>query len=66
MDKLRFTVIIDKDEDGIYTAVVPALPGCHTQARDLKELDDRIIEVIKLCMGNQDHEEYIELREELL
>lgn len=50
MAKHRFTVIIEKDEDGIYVASVPALPGCHTQAKDLNELDDRIKEAIVLCL----------------
>lgn len=56
MQKLKFTVIIEKDEDGIYVATVPALPGCHTQANDLNELDDRIREAIKLCLEVQNYE----------
>lgn len=57
MQKYRFTVIIEKDEDGLYIATVPALSGCHTQAKDLNELDDRIKEAIKLCLEEQVHEE---------
>ena len=57
MQKRRFTVIIEKDEDGIYVASVPALAGCHTQAKDLNELDDRIREAIKLCLAEQVNEE---------
>jgi hypothetical protein len=33
-----FTVIVERDEDGHYVASVPALAGCHTQARSLDEL----------------------------
>jgi len=54
MQKHRFTVLIEKDEDGIYIASVPALPGCHTQASNLDELEDRIKEVIKLCLADKD------------
>ena len=36
-----FTVAIEKGEDGYYVASVVELPGCHTQARTLKELDVR-------------------------
>lgn len=54
MEKRRFTVIIEQDEDGMYVASVPALPGCHTQANNLNDLDSRIKEAIKLCLEMQD------------
>jgi predicted RNase H-like HicB family nuclease len=57
MEKRRFTVIIEKDEDGLYVASVPALPGCHTQARDLNELEERIKEAIILCLEVEDFDE---------
>ncbi len=47
MKKYNFTVLIEKDEDGIYVAKVPALKGCHTQARSLEEIYPRIREAIK-------------------
>lgn len=34
----EFTVVIEKDEDGIYVTSVPELPGCHTQVETLDEL----------------------------
>jgi predicted RNase H-like HicB family nuclease len=37
----EFSVVIERDEDGFYVASVPALPGCHTQARSLDELIER-------------------------
>ena len=40
----EFNVIIEKDEDGYYVASVPALKGCHTQAKSLDELMERIKE----------------------
>jgi predicted RNase H-like HicB family nuclease len=43
-------VIVEKDEEGYYIASVPALPGCHTQAESLDELDARIREAIELCL----------------
>jgi len=39
-------VIVEKDEDGIYVASVPDLPGCHTQAKTLDQLTKRIKEAI--------------------
>ncbi|BCV20339.1 type II toxin-antitoxin system HicB family antitoxin [Moorella sp. Hama-1] len=50
MAKHHFTVIIEKDEDSKYVASVPALPGCHTQADNLNDLEARIQEAIKLCL----------------
>ena len=46
----EFTVIIERDDEGYYVASVPALPGCHTQARSRDELDLRIKEAIALCL----------------
>jgi predicted RNase H-like HicB family nuclease len=51
--KYNFTILFEKDEDGIYVASVPALPGCHTQAQNLEELFPRIREAIKLCLEVQ-------------
>ena len=47
---LHFPVIIEQDEDGWYVATVPSLRGCHTQARTLAELDERIKEAVALCV----------------
>lgn len=46
----EFNVIIEKDEDGYYVASVPALRGCHTQAKSLDVLMKRIWEAIELCL----------------
>ncbi|HEY6342323.1 MAG TPA: type II toxin-antitoxin system HicB family antitoxin [Bryobacteraceae bacterium] len=46
----RFDVIIERDEEGFYVASVPQLPGCHTQARSLDEVTERIQEAIELCL----------------
>ncbi len=51
--KKDFNVIIEKDEDGFYIASVPALKGCHTQAKSLDVLMERIKEAIELCLENQ-------------
>ena len=46
----EFSVVIERDEDGYYVASVPALPGCHTQAKSLDELMVRVKEAIELCL----------------
>lgn len=45
-----FNVVIERDGEGYYVASVPALPGCHTQARSLDALMERIQEAIELCL----------------
>ncbi len=46
----RFSVIIERDREGYYVASVPAIQGCHTQAKSLDELVTRIREAIELCL----------------
>lgn len=46
----EFNVVIELDEDGYYVASVPALRGCHTQAKSLDTLMKRIKEAIELCL----------------
>jgi predicted RNase H-like HicB family nuclease len=48
--KREFSVIVERDEEGYYVASVPSLPGCHTQARSLDKLIERIREAIELCL----------------
>lgn len=48
-----FDVVIEQDLDGYYVAWVPALPGCHTQARSLDTLMTRVREAIELCLEVQ-------------
>ena len=46
--KRKFTVLIEQDEAGYLVATVPALHGCHTQAKDLNTLMKRVREVVQL------------------
>jgi len=49
-----FNVIIEQDNEGFYVASVPELKGCHTQAKSLDILLDRIKEAIALCRAVDD------------
>jgi predicted RNase H-like HicB family nuclease len=51
--KRKFTVLIEQGEEGYYVATVPALQGCHTQAKNLDTLMKRAREVIQLCLEEQ-------------
>ena len=50
----EYDVVVERDADGFYVASVPALHGCHTQARSLDELMERIREAIAVCLEDED------------
>ena len=50
----EFTVVIERDDEGYLVASVPTLHGCHTQARSIDELLERIKEAIELCLEVQE------------
>ncbi len=57
----KFTVVIERDEEDNYVATVPALRGCHTQARNLDTLMKRVREVIQLCLQESESPSTLEL-----
>lgn len=48
--ELQFKVLIEQDEDGMYIASVPELPGCYTQGKTLEQVRTRIKEAIELVL----------------
>ncbi len=50
MKKHLFTVLIERDEDGLLVATVPSLKSCYTQGKTMEELLPRVKEVIELCL----------------
>jgi len=54
-----FTAHIEKDkESGLYYGHIPSLPGAHTQAETLDELQRNLEEVVTLCLEEVTEEEY--------
>ncbi|HEX8692207.1 MAG TPA: type II toxin-antitoxin system HicB family antitoxin [Longimicrobium sp.] len=45
-----FDVIVERDAEGWYVGSVPALQGCHTQARSVEQLMERVREAVELCL----------------
>ena len=43
---MRYRVLIEQDEDGVYVVEVPALPGCISQGKTRSEAIDNIKEAI--------------------
>jgi predicted RNase H-like HicB family nuclease len=50
MKKYVFSVLIEKDEDGVFMASVPELKGCRTQGNSVAEVLCHIKEAISLCL----------------
>ena len=46
----QFDVVIERDSEGYYVASVPQIPSCHTQARSLDEVTERIRDAIAFCL----------------
>ncbi len=49
-NSLNFTVLIEQDEDGMYIAKVPDIPGCYTQGKTVEQAMERIKEAIQVCL----------------
>ncbi len=49
---MRFKVHLEKDEDGMWVATVPALPGCISQGRTPAEARRNIREAIALHVSS--------------
>lgn len=47
---MKYRVTIEQDEDGIYVAEVPSLPGCITQGATRSEALDNVKEAIGLYL----------------
>jgi len=47
---MRFTVTVEQDEDGVFVAECPAIPGCVSQGKTEKEALENIKDAIKHCL----------------
>ncbi len=56
MPDYKFTVVVERDEDGLYIASVPLLQGCYTQGETYEDALENVKDAIRL---------HIEARKEL-
>ena len=47
---MKYRVLIEQDEDGVYVAEVPALPGCISQGQTRGEIIENIKEAIAVYL----------------
>jgi predicted RNase H-like HicB family nuclease len=48
MPDYKYTVVVERDEDGLYIASVPLLQGCYTQGETYEEALENIKDAIRL------------------
>jgi len=49
---MRYTVILEHEDDGGYHAFVPALKGCHSQGDDVEEAIRNVTEAIEVYIDS--------------
>ena len=47
---MKFIITITRDEDGMYIAECPSIPGCVSQGKTEQEAERNIQEAIKECL----------------
>ena len=53
MTEYEFTIVIERDEDGRFVAICPALQGCYTDADTEEEAQEFIVDAIKLHLADR-------------
>lgn len=48
---MKFTVSIYQDEDGVFIAECPSVPGCVSQGRTEVEAEANIADAIRECLA---------------
>lgn len=47
---MKFVITLDRDEDGVWIAECPSIPGCVSQGKTKREAEKNIREAIQLCL----------------
>jgi len=47
---MRYNIVLDRDEDGIWIAECYSIPGCVSQGKTKEEAIENVREAIKLCL----------------
>jgi predicted RNase H-like HicB family nuclease len=47
---MKFAITLDRDEDGIWVAECPAIPGCVSQGKTREEAVENVKDAVKICL----------------
>ncbi len=47
---MKLLITINQDEDGVFIAECPSIPGCVSQGKTEKEAEENIRDAIKECL----------------
>ena len=47
---MKFIVTLDRDEDGVWVAECPQIPGCVSQGRTKEEAVENVKDAIRACL----------------
>ena len=59
---LNYPVLIEQDEDGMYIATVPDIPGCYTQGKTVEQAMNRVKEAIQVCIETEELEDILPMK----
>ena len=48
---MKFVITFTRDEDGMYVAECPAIPGCVSQGRTQEEAERNVEDAIRECLA---------------
>ena len=47
---MKFTVTVNRDEDGVWVVECPSIPGCVSQGKTKEEALENVQEAIRMCL----------------
>ncbi len=50
LNAMKFIITLDRDEDGVWVAECPSIPGCVSQGDSRQEAEENIREAIIACL----------------
>ena len=47
---MKFSITLERDEDGVWIAECPSVPGCVSQGRTRDQATENIRDALRLCL----------------
>lgn len=52
----HFKIVMEQDEDGVFVATVPAIPGCYSQGDTCENALAHVREAIEMCLETAEND----------